>query len=254
MESAEVKTSRYKIVDVEAGTSQPKLKKCIFCAEAIQADAFKCRFCGEFLNTDKARSLERLAKQKTEKDGTLPDENGILFAAKPSLFGLVGGTIKAGIILTLVILAAKFPVEYYVLPLFESIFNFQLSDSQYHTVTSYKNGLCLGAVMLIVSWLVYKVLKLKMTYYEVSADRIEYNRGVFDRSVDNLDMFRVADLKLRRSLLDCVLGIGEVTLITTDKSDPTFVFEKLRNSRKLYDIIKTQSLEADRKQQVVHIE
>ncbi|MFA5554859.1 MAG: PH domain-containing protein [Phycisphaerae bacterium] len=254
MESTQAKSNRYKIIDLESGSSEPKLKKCIFCAEAIQADAFKCRFCGEFLNTDKARSLERLAKQKTEKDGPMPDENGILFAAKPSLFGLVGTGVKAAIILTLVMLAAKFPVEYYIMPFFGSIFNFQISDNQYHAITSYKNGLCLGAVMLIVFWLTYKVLKLKMTYYEISTDRIEYNRGVLDRKVDNIDMFRVADLKLRRSLLDCMLGIGEVTLITTDKSDPTFKFEKLRSSRKLYDIIKTQSLEADRKQQVVHIE
>ncbi len=254
METTQVKSNRYKITDVEAETSQPKLKKCIFCAEIIQADAFKCRFCGEFLNTDKARELERLAKQKTEQGGPMPDENGILFAGRPSLFGLVGVGIKSVIILAVVILLWKFPVEDYVVPLLESIFKFHLSDVQYLTVTDYKKGVCLGAIILIVSWLVYRILKLKMTFYEVTTDRIEYNRGVLDRKVDNLDMFRVIDLKLRRSLLDCVFGIGEVTLTTTDKSDSTFKFEKMRQSRKLYDVIKKASLEADRKQQVIHVE
>jgi hypothetical protein len=43
-------------------------------------------------------------------------------------------------------------------------------------------------------------------------------------------------------------------LVTTDKSDPEFVFEKMRYSRDLYDIIKKASLEADRKTGVVHLE
>ena len=93
-----------------------------------------------------------------------------------------------------------------------------------------------------------------MIYYEVTAERIEWSRGIFDRRVDNLDMFRVIDLKLRRSILDCMLGIGTVGLITTDKTDPKFTFEKVKSCRKLYDVIKRASLEADQGQRVVHLE
>jgi hypothetical protein len=93
-----------------------------------------------------------------------------------------------------------------------------------------------------------------MVYYEVTPARIEWNRGILDRKVDNLDMFRIIDLKLRRSALDCVLGIGAVVLTTTDKSDPEFVFEKVRDPRRLYDVIKKASLEADRRTSVVHLE
>jgi hypothetical protein len=254
MESEQVKSNRYKIVGVEAESKEPKLKKCIFCAETIQADAFKCRFCGEFLNTDKARELERLAKQKTEQGGPMPDEKGILFAGRPSFFGLAGFAIKSFVILAIVVAILKFPVETYILPFLESLLKFQLSDIQYSMIADYKKGVCLGAVILVVFWLVYKVLNLRMTYYEITIDRIEYTRGIWDRKVDNLDMFRVIDLKLRRSLLDCIFGIGQVTLTTTDKSDPTFAFEKVRHCRRLYDVIKKASLESDRKQQVIHVE
>ena len=93
-----------------------------------------------------------------------------------------------------------------------------------------------------------------MMYYEVTSDRIEFSRGIFDRRVDNLDMFRVVDLNLRRSLLDCLFGIGAVKLVTTDKTDPEFIFEKIRGPRILYDIIKKASLEADQKNSVIHLE
>jgi len=61
-------------------------------------------------------------------------------------------------------------------------------------------------------------------------------------------------LKMRRSLLDCIVGVGTVGLITTDKTDPVFNFEKVRRARRLYDIIKRASLEADRTTGVVHLE
>ncbi|MHC4434524.1 MAG: PH domain-containing protein, partial [Planctomycetota bacterium] len=113
-------------------------------------------------------------------------------------------------------------------------------------------GLAIGA--LAVLKLAIGILKLKMIYYEVSDDRIEWSRGILDRRVDNIDMFRVIDLKMRRSLLDCIFGVGSVALITTDKTDPEFEFEKVRDCRDLYDIIKKASLEADRKTGVVHLE
>jgi hypothetical protein len=67
-------------------------------------------------------------------------------------------------------------------------------------------------------------------------------------------MFRVIDLRMRRSLLDCIFGIGTVTLITTDKTDPNFTFQKIKRPRRLYDIIKKASLEADKRRGVVHLE
>ena len=93
-----------------------------------------------------------------------------------------------------------------------------------------------------------------MTHYKVSADRIEYSRGVFGQKIDNLDMFRVVDIKLHRSFFDCIVGVGTVMLTTTDKSHPEFVFEKVKNSQQLYDIIKKASLSADRRTNVIHME
>lgn len=113
-------------------------------------------------------------------------------------------------------------------------------------------GAALGGLVLLV--LLMKIVKLKMTYYEVTGDRIEWGRGILDRKVDNLDMFRVVDLRLRRSILDCMVGIGTVVLMTTDKTDPKFTFEKVHKSRRLYDIIKKASLDADKRSGVIHLE
>jgi membrane protein YdbS with pleckstrin-like domain len=122
------------------------------------------------------------------------------------------------------------------------------------TIGKYRVLLGLGVIFVVGMMLFYKAWKIRMTHYEVSPDRIEYGEGVFDRKVDNLDMFRVVDIKLRRNVIDLLVGVGTVTLTTTDKSHPEFEFKKVKNSRELYNTIKKASLSADRRTNVVHVE
>jgi membrane protein YdbS with pleckstrin-like domain len=219
-------------------------KQCPFCGEAIRTQAIKCRFCAEFLNTDEAKALEAESQSSRDKS------ESILFAARPSLWALAPAVMKGLLVSVLAALMLYLPLENTVIRLLK----LELTDSQAKMIAEYRFIAGVGLIVLVVLILLIKVLKIKMTRYVVSPDRIEWSRGIFDRKVDNLDMFRVIDLKMRRSLLDCVVGVGTVGLITTDKTDPEFYFEKIHHSRKLYDIIKKASLDADKRSSVVHIE
>jgi len=221
-------------------------KLCPFCAETIQSLAIKCRFCGEFLNSDKAKALAADSAPSSQSSEHEQQTDGVLFEASPSLWAMAGSIIKGSIFLA----AAGFLIAY---PL-EKLLLSEPTEEQALAFGQYRFIAGVGLAVLVVLVLLVKIVRLKMIYYEVTADRIEWGRGIFDRRVDNLDMFRVIDLKLRRSLLDCLLGIGTIELITTDKTDPEFVFKKIHNCRRLYDIIKKVSLEADKRSSVVHLE
>lgn len=227
-------------------------KSCPFCAETIQAAAVKCRFCGEFLNTAKANALQEKNDVTDEADTSEQEEaqDDVLFAGRPSIFALVPSLIKAGILLTIIALIMKYPPE----EMINGHFGIDFRTIILIKIGSYRIMACWVLVGLIIIGLFLKTLKLKTTYYEVTVDRIEWNRGILNRKVDNIDMFRILDLKLRRNILDCILGIGKITLVTSDKTDPEFAFDKIRHSRQLYDTIKYASLEADLRKGVVHLE
>ena len=221
-----------------------KTKTCPFCSESIQAAAIKCRFCGEFLNSERAPQPPKPAGLRSSRGEKLPDN--VLFTARPSLWAATGAVIKGLFFIVLAVLLLAWPVE--------ELSWLGVSENHALAIAGYRKFVGIGIAIIVVLGLLIKIIKLKVTYYEVTADRIEHRRGIFDRKVDNMDMFRVIDLKLRRNLLDCIVGVGTVSLVTTDKTDPKFDFLKIRNARRLYDIIKKASLEADRQRGVFHLE
>ena len=214
-----------------------RTKQCLYCAETIQAEAIKCRFCGEFLNTDQANEGE-------------PKTEDLLFETHPSLWSIAGPAIKGVVVFTLAVFLIVSKVELLV----KDLLKLELTEEQLIAFAQYRLIGGVGLAVIVVLILVLKIVRVKMIYYKVTKDRVEWSRGILDRRVDNIDMFRVVDLSLQRSLFDCIFGIGTVTLITTDKTDPEFAFEKIKQPRKLYDIIKKTSLEADSAQRVIHLE
>ena len=224
-------------------------KRCPFCAEVIQSAAVKCRHCGEFLTGENLQRLE-------EKSSAAMDKDSLLFQARPSVWAIAGAFFRS----LFAFAAAGFLIVYPIDQIIGKVLQYigvdllELSDEQIMAIVDGCRMTGAGLVIMVVLILATKIVTLKSTHYRISADRIEWSRGIFSRKIDNIDMFRVMDLKLNRSMLDCIVGVGTVTVYTKDETDPVFKFKKVHYPKVLYDIIKKASLDADRKQGVIHID
>lgn len=236
---------------------QEPTKRCPLCDELIHANAVKCRFCKEFLEDNEGLPVSHHARRgprrgaganradKKEQD----DDFGIL-TVTPSVGGLMGFFITAAMFLGV----AWFLWFTSIGDLAQKLIPKTLDERVIQQIDRYSDYVGLAAALLTVLTVMLRIAQLKSIHYEISPDRIEYARGIFSRKIDNLDMFRVTDIKLHRSLLDCMVGVGSVTLVTKDETDPFFDFEKVASPKKLYDMIKIASLKADRRQGVVHLD
>lgn len=82
--------------------------------------------------------------------------------------------------------------------------------------------LCLVGVGLVI--LAARWLRNRTTGYEVTDQRLIVSRGILFRTVDEIELYRVKDVRLEYSLLNGAADIGTITLTATDRTAAGGVF------------------------------
>lgn len=66
----------------------------------------------------------------------------------------------------------------------------------------------------------YLGLPISFTRYSLSETRLFVEKGLFTTTHEELNLFRVRDVRVTRTLSDKIFGCGTVTLFSSDRSDP----------------------------------
>ena len=82
----------------------------------------------------------------------------------------------------------------------------------------------LGLILLARAW--YRVAS---TRYRLTTQRLFAQTGLIAKNLEEVELFRVKDVTLRQGVLDRLLGVGTVTVLSTDDTAPKLELAGIRD-------------------------
>ena len=89
---------------------------------------------------------------------------------------------------------------------------------------------------LIVPIIIY--LKTRFTVYELTDERIKLKTGILSQEIDECELYRIRDYKIVKPFFQRIFGLGNIELITSDRSNLRINLNGIKDPENLYNIIR----------------
>jgi hypothetical protein len=113
-----------------------------------------------------------------------------------------------------------------------------------------KIGWWVTALVLLYQILafLFALMRLQSTLYTVTNQRIMFEQGILSKSLSEIDLRSLDDTQFFQSFTDRILGIGNVTLVSSDKALPVSVLRGVHDPRNLREIIRSRAYQVSQRQ------
>jgi uncharacterized membrane protein YdbT with pleckstrin-like domain len=88
-------------------------------------------------------------------------------------------------------------------------------------------------------------MPLSFTKYRLEDNRLFVSRGLFTTVEDELVMYRILDVRLKRTFWDKIFGVGTVILYTADETNKELKLERIKTSKEVRNLM-SEIAEAER--------
>lgn len=92
---------------------------------------------------------------------------------------------------------------------------------------------------------------ISFTKYEIKNERLYQETGLFNTHYDELLLYRITDLCLKRSFSQKIFGTGTIVLSTKADSDKEVLLKNVKNPKEVKDLISHLVEEARDRKKVV---
>lgn len=90
--------------------------------------------------------------------------------------------------------------------------------------------------VLTIAWTFAKVATVQ---YELTNERLRETTGIFSRNLEEIELYRVKDINVKRSFAQLMLGRATITLHTSDTTRPILTLEWMPGFRTKHETIRT---------------
>jgi uncharacterized membrane protein YdbT with pleckstrin-like domain len=112
-------------------------------------------------------------------------------------------------------------------------------------------------VCALLCWLVipvfvalWKWLVIRSIRYELTTERLKLRQGVLNRTLDELELYRVRDYKLEQPFFLRIFSLGNIIIRTTDTTHPYIVLRAIRDGENVLELVRRNVEECRAKKNV----
>ncbi|MCB0192692.1 MAG: PH domain-containing protein [Anaerolineae bacterium] len=100
-------------------------------------------------------------------------------------------------------------------------------------------GLILTPVLIGLFFLLNVVIQLLSVRYTLTSQRLFIKTGLIARDIEEIELFRIKDVKVEQSVMQRILGYGTITIISNDETAPLLYLTGVSNPVKKKEQIRT---------------
>ena len=89
---------------------------------------------------------------------------------------------------------------------------------------------------LLIPIIIY--IKTRFTVYEVTNQRIKLKTGILNQEIDECELYRVRDYKVVKPFFQRIFGLGNIELVTSDRSNSNINLNGIKDPENLYNLIR----------------
>ena len=116
-------------------------------------------------------------------------------------------------------------------------------------------GIALAVVLVLPLFrALWKWLVVKNIRYELTSQRLKTHTGVFNKTMDEIELYRVRDYRHDRPFFLRLFALGNIVLTTSDKTDQTILMRAIRNGEDVRESIRNSVEELRERKQVREID
>ena len=80
-------------------------------------------------------------------------------------------------------------------------------------------------------------MPISFTVYSLSEDRLFRETGLLSRTYEEVLLYRIRDISLKRSLWQMIFGVGTIIVHSSDKSSGTLEIENVKSPKQVKELI-----------------
>ena len=96
------------------------------------------------------------------------------------------------------------------------------------------------ALILPLTWIIWCYLANRCQVFELTSQRLRITKGVFNQTIDEIELYRVKDVLLVRKWWMRILGLGSLHLETSDRSLPSITISAIPDAINLRESLRKE--------------